>query len=157
MTLESLLSGPTTIVIIIASMGAVALVELLVPLHRRGRWNRLHLAPNLGLTILTFATNLVLNFGLIALIVATEQKGFGLFVLPRFHPWRRRSSRLPGSTSLSTPRAFPGISFHRSGDSTRCTIPIPQSTSQRRFGSTRWKRSCGSLRWRSQSSRSGQA
>ena len=48
-----------TIGAILAAMALLALIETAVPLHPRGRWNHLHLRPNLALTFLTFATNVV--------------------------------------------------------------------------------------------------
>jgi sterol desaturase/sphingolipid hydroxylase (fatty acid hydroxylase superfamily) len=59
-------------------MAIVAAVEIVLPLHARGRWHRTHLAPNLALTFLTFATNLCLNTALVALVVALERNGSGL-------------------------------------------------------------------------------
>jgi sterol desaturase/sphingolipid hydroxylase (fatty acid hydroxylase superfamily) len=66
------------LLIIIAAMVAVALIELLVPLHARGYWNRAHLKANLALTLLTFATNIFLNAGLLMLVMWLESKAFGL-------------------------------------------------------------------------------
>jgi sterol desaturase/sphingolipid hydroxylase (fatty acid hydroxylase superfamily) len=62
-------------------MIAIAAVEVAIPLHARGRWNRLHLGPNLALTFLTFGTNLVLNVALLAVVVWLDARGFGLL------PW----------------------------------------------------------------------
>ena len=67
-----------TITVILAAMAIVAAIEVAIPLHARGRWNRAHLAPNLALTCLTFATNLFLNAGLLAVVVALEAHGLGL-------------------------------------------------------------------------------
>jgi sterol desaturase/sphingolipid hydroxylase (fatty acid hydroxylase superfamily) len=74
----SLLAALETIGAILAVMTIVAVVEVAIPLHARGRWNRLHLRPNLILTFLTFATNLCLNMALLALVVALERGGLGL-------------------------------------------------------------------------------
>jgi sterol desaturase/sphingolipid hydroxylase (fatty acid hydroxylase superfamily) len=76
--LESFSSGLATIALILAAMAAVAVVEVALPLQARGRWHRAHLVPNLALTFLTFATNLFLNIGLLALVVVLERNGFGL-------------------------------------------------------------------------------
>jgi len=73
-----LLSGLGTVAAILAVMAVVAAVEVAIPLHARGRWHRAHLAPNLALTFLTFATNLLLNVALVAMVAALEAKGFGL-------------------------------------------------------------------------------
>jgi sterol desaturase/sphingolipid hydroxylase (fatty acid hydroxylase superfamily) len=70
---------------ILAGMAVLAAIETLVPLHARRDWNRRHLGPNLALTLLTFATNAVLNAGLLALVLWLEAKHFGLlrwFSLP---------------------------------------------------------------------------
>lgn len=71
-------SGLTTIGIILATMAIVAVVEVAIPLHARSRWHRRHLGPNLALTFLTFATNILLNVGLLAIVVWLESVGFGL-------------------------------------------------------------------------------
>ncbi len=79
MTLPALFeSGFSTIGTILAAMAALALVETLVPLHARGRWNRAHLGPNLALSFLTFGTNLFLNAALLALVIWLESNDFGL-------------------------------------------------------------------------------
>ena len=46
-------SGFATIAYLLAGMAAVAALETLIPLHRRGRWNRAHLGPNFALTAVT--------------------------------------------------------------------------------------------------------
>jgi len=71
-------SGLVSITLILGAMVIVAAVEVVIPLHARGRWGHAHLAPNLALTFLTFATNLVLNAGLLAVVVALEARGLGL-------------------------------------------------------------------------------
>lgn len=63
---------------ILAAMAALTLIETLLPLHARGRWHRHHLGPNLALTFLTFATNLVMNVALLALVAWLELRGLGL-------------------------------------------------------------------------------
>jgi sterol desaturase/sphingolipid hydroxylase (fatty acid hydroxylase superfamily) len=73
-----LLSNLPTIAAILAVMAVLALVETLIPLHARGRWHRAHLVPNLTLTLITFATNVFLNTGLVLLLVWLESRGFGL-------------------------------------------------------------------------------
>jgi len=77
-TIGSFVAGLGTIGAILAVMAIVAAVEVAIPLHARGRWNRVHLGPNLTLTVLTFATNLGLNLALLALVVGLERSGFGL-------------------------------------------------------------------------------
>jgi sterol desaturase/sphingolipid hydroxylase (fatty acid hydroxylase superfamily) len=66
---------------ILAGMAALSLLEAAIPLHARGRLGRAHLAPNLALTVLGFATNALLDAGLVAALVWLEPRGFGL--LPR--------------------------------------------------------------------------
>lgn len=63
---------------LLAAMAALALLEAVIPLHARGRWSRAHLAPNLALTFVTFATNLFLNAALLALLFWLESLDFGL-------------------------------------------------------------------------------
>jgi sterol desaturase/sphingolipid hydroxylase (fatty acid hydroxylase superfamily) len=71
-------SSLLSITLILAAMAIVAVIEVAIPLHARGRWSRVHVAPNLALTFLTFATNLVLNVGLLAVVMALEARGIGL-------------------------------------------------------------------------------
>jgi sterol desaturase/sphingolipid hydroxylase (fatty acid hydroxylase superfamily) len=74
-------SSVTTIGFILAAMAVVAVIEAAIPLHARGRWSRLHLAPNLALTLLTLATNLLLNAALVLTVVWLESRGLGLLRL----------------------------------------------------------------------------
>ena len=71
-------SAFSTIGYLLAGMALLAAVETFAPLHARGRWSRAHVGPNLALTFLTFATNLLWNAGVIALIVWLEARGLGL-------------------------------------------------------------------------------
>jgi len=73
-----LASAFSTIGYLLAGMAILAVVETLVPLHARRRENRAHLRPNLALTFITFATNLVWNAGVLALIIWLESNHFGL-------------------------------------------------------------------------------
>jgi sterol desaturase/sphingolipid hydroxylase (fatty acid hydroxylase superfamily) len=73
-----LASAFSTIGYLLAGMAILAAVETLVPLHARGRWSRAHLVPNLALTFITFATNLVWNAGVLSLIIWLEANHFGL-------------------------------------------------------------------------------
>jgi sterol desaturase/sphingolipid hydroxylase (fatty acid hydroxylase superfamily) len=79
MTFQGLVeaSGGTIFYIVVA-MAAVALLEVAIPLHSRGGWNRAHLAPNLTLTLITFATNLVFNGALVMALARLEASGLGL-------------------------------------------------------------------------------
>jgi sterol desaturase/sphingolipid hydroxylase (fatty acid hydroxylase superfamily) len=79
MTLHSeLRANVTTVGAILGAMALVALIEAIVPLHARGRWHRAHLVPNLALTFLTFATNVLFNAGVLLLLVWVEGRGFGI-------------------------------------------------------------------------------
>jgi sterol desaturase/sphingolipid hydroxylase (fatty acid hydroxylase superfamily) len=75
---ELLWSGLTTIRLILAVLAVVALIETAIPLHARGRWGRLHLVPNLALTLLTFATNAVFNAALVLALMTLHRAGLGL-------------------------------------------------------------------------------
>jgi sterol desaturase/sphingolipid hydroxylase (fatty acid hydroxylase superfamily) len=72
---------------ILAAMALLALIETAVPLHPRGRWNRLHLRPNVALTFLTFATNAFLNAVLVMTLFWLEGKGFGLLRMVSLRPF----------------------------------------------------------------------
>jgi sterol desaturase/sphingolipid hydroxylase (fatty acid hydroxylase superfamily) len=79
------LSSITTIGIILAAMAVIAWLETVVPLHARGRWNHVHLRPNLALTFITFATNVFLNAALLLTLAWLQPKGLGFlhtFPLP---------------------------------------------------------------------------
>ncbi|TMA52594.1 MAG: hypothetical protein E6J75_16630, partial [Deltaproteobacteria bacterium] len=67
-----------TIGVILAAMAVVALIETAIPLRARGRWNRVHLGPNLALTFITFATNLLYNAGLAGLLAWSQSHRAGL-------------------------------------------------------------------------------
>jgi len=69
--------GLGTIGVILAGMGVVSLLETVAPLQPRGPCSRAHLAPNLALTFITFATNFFLNGGLVLVIGWSESSGFG--------------------------------------------------------------------------------
>jgi sterol desaturase/sphingolipid hydroxylase (fatty acid hydroxylase superfamily) len=73
-----LASAFSTIGYLLAGMAILAAVETLVPLHARGHENRAHLGPNLALTLITFATNLLWNAGVLALVIWLEANDFGL-------------------------------------------------------------------------------
>jgi sterol desaturase/sphingolipid hydroxylase (fatty acid hydroxylase superfamily) len=75
-----------TIAVILAAMAIVALVETAIPLRARGRWNRAHLGPNLALTFITFATNLLLSAGLVATLGWLESNRFGVLHLLALPP-----------------------------------------------------------------------
>ena len=76
-----LASGLSSLAAIFVAMAFVALLEALAPFRARGAWSRAHLGPNLTLTVLTFAVNLLLNAALLALLLAVESSGLGLLRL----------------------------------------------------------------------------
>jgi sterol desaturase/sphingolipid hydroxylase (fatty acid hydroxylase superfamily) len=78
---SSLLSSSDSLAAILAAMGAVAVLEAVVPLHARGRWGRLHLGANLALTALAFASYALLGGALVVVLAGLEARGFGLL------PW----------------------------------------------------------------------
>src|SRR5262249_26818614 len=83
--LGQLASSIPTVGAILVAMAVVALLEAALPLHARGRWHRAHLGPNLALTFITFATNIVFNSALVMTLVWLQSKGFGflnVFELP---------------------------------------------------------------------------
>lgn len=75
------LSSLGTVGLILVSMAVLASIESVIPLHARGRWNRAHLGPNLALTLLTFATNLVFNVALVMTLIWLRSIDFGLLHL----------------------------------------------------------------------------
>jgi len=78
MTPDTTPTAGATVGIILAGMVAVAIIESVAPLHARNNWNRAHLGPNLALTFITFATNLVFNAALVAMLISLEARGAGL-------------------------------------------------------------------------------
>lgn len=79
MTLLSLLQTNLSAVgTILVAMAIIALVETAIPLHARGRHHRAHLGPNLALTFITFATNVILNGALLLLLMGLERQSFGI-------------------------------------------------------------------------------
>ncbi len=71
-------SSIETILAILGAMAIVSVLEVAVPLHGRGAWSRVHLVPNLTLTAVTLATNLVYNAGLVLVLVRLDHDGVGL-------------------------------------------------------------------------------
>jgi sterol desaturase/sphingolipid hydroxylase (fatty acid hydroxylase superfamily) len=67
-----------TIGSILLAMAVVALVETVIPLHSGERASRAHLGPNMALTFITFATNLVLNTTLVVSLMVLSRFGLGL-------------------------------------------------------------------------------
>jgi sterol desaturase/sphingolipid hydroxylase (fatty acid hydroxylase superfamily) len=76
--MSHLATNLSTLAAILGVMAVIALVETVIPLHRRGPQHRAHLGPNLGLTFLTFATNMVLNAAVLALLVWLDREDAGV-------------------------------------------------------------------------------
>jgi sterol desaturase/sphingolipid hydroxylase (fatty acid hydroxylase superfamily) len=85
--LEPLRSSIASVGVILVAMGVVALVETAIPLHVRGRWNRVHLGSNLALTFITFATNIVFNVALVMTLVSLQYTSFGILRAFAFRPF----------------------------------------------------------------------
>ena len=76
--MNAVANGVATIATILVLMAMIGLIETMVPLHARGRWHRAHLGPNLALTFLTFATNLLLNAAIVAVLVRVQGRNVGV-------------------------------------------------------------------------------
>jgi len=76
-----------TIGVILMVMAVVGVIERVIPLHARARGNRARLVPNLALTFITFATNIVCNVALVAALAGLETRGFGLLPMLALPPW----------------------------------------------------------------------
>src|SRR5262249_5044245 len=81
-----LLHSLATIGVILAVMALAAVIERIVPLHPPGKWNKVHLRPNLALTFLTFATNLFLNIAVIMILARFQSNGSGVLNQFPLHP-----------------------------------------------------------------------
>src|SRR5687768_4994263 len=77
--LSSLLqTSASTIAAIFGAMAVIALIELAIPLHARRAENRTHIGPNMALTFMTFATNVVINGALMLVLLKLDEAGFGI-------------------------------------------------------------------------------
>jgi len=74
------------IAIILTVLAVLAAIEAVLPLQRRNRLNRAHLVPNLALTLLTFATNLVFTSALVFALDWQASNGVGLLHLVTVPP-----------------------------------------------------------------------
>ena len=79
-------SSLVTVGTIIAAMAIVALIEVMIPLRRRDRWNEAHLGPNLALTAITFATNAFFNVALVAVLFWLQADRLGILPLLALPP-----------------------------------------------------------------------
>lgn len=73
---ELLGSGVRTVGFVVVVMGVLALLESFAPARARGPAHRAHVGPNLALTAITFATNLVLNALLVLALAWTNAQGW---------------------------------------------------------------------------------
>lgn len=85
--LEPFLTSIESVAVILVAMGAVAIVETMLPLHVSGPWNRTHLGPNFALTFITFATNIVFNVALVMTLAALQLTGFGVLHVFALRPF----------------------------------------------------------------------
>jgi sterol desaturase/sphingolipid hydroxylase (fatty acid hydroxylase superfamily) len=72
------MANVVTIALIIAAMAILSLVEGLIPLRKRERWNNGHLVPNLFLTALTVGFSVGLNIAMLLGLVWLQSRGWGL-------------------------------------------------------------------------------
>ena len=79
MNFTSATASLSTMGTLLALMTVFSLVEAVIPMRARGQWGRQHLVPNLALTFVTFATNVVFNTALLLGLVWLQAKGWGLF------------------------------------------------------------------------------
>lgn len=85
-----------TVATISVAMAVLAFLEAVIPLQRRSAWSRAHLAPNLTLTLITFATNLVLNAMLVAALVWMSRLEIGLLSRVAWPLWLATSVMVLG-------------------------------------------------------------
>jgi sterol desaturase/sphingolipid hydroxylase (fatty acid hydroxylase superfamily) len=85
--MEELRASLSSVGVILAAMAALAGLEAAIPLRRRGAWSRAHLAPNLALTFLTFATNGLMSAALVVALAAAEARGFGILQALALPAW----------------------------------------------------------------------
>jgi sterol desaturase/sphingolipid hydroxylase (fatty acid hydroxylase superfamily) len=85
--MEELRATLSSIGVIVTAMAALALLEAALPLRARSAWSRAHLAPNLALTFVTFATNGLMSAALVLALAAAEARGFGLLFAAGLPAW----------------------------------------------------------------------
>ena len=127
----------STAAFILIGMAIVAVIEVVIPLHARGQWNRRHLGPNLALTLLTFATNVIGNAPLVVLLAWMDAADTDCSRWHRFPRYRRPRSKSSCSTSGPTSRTRPCTDCRSSGAFTACITPTRRWTSPPPFASTR--------------------
>jgi sterol desaturase/sphingolipid hydroxylase (fatty acid hydroxylase superfamily) len=67
-----------TLGLVVITMSALAVLELAVPLHARGAWNKAHFKPNLALTSITLFTSVFLNSGVVLTLIWLGERDYGL-------------------------------------------------------------------------------
>src|SRR6185503_11638722 len=67
-------------------MAVFSLIEMQIPQRALGAWRRRHLVPNLTLTLVTYATNMLYNVPLLIGLVWLQGAGLGLFNMVELHP-----------------------------------------------------------------------
>ena len=75
----NLLASLQTIGVLLAAIAGLSLVEALIPLHARSAAGRAHIGPNLALTFVTFASNLLLNIPILIVLAWMQAHHLGLF------------------------------------------------------------------------------
>lgn len=75
------------ILVLVTAMAVLALLEAVLPLRERTVWSRRHLAPNIGLTVITVVTNVLLNVPLLIALAWSQRQGWGLFHLLDLPLW----------------------------------------------------------------------
>src|SRR5215475_12261836 len=63
---------------VLAATVVVAGVETVIPLRARGRWNRQHLGPNLAMTLITLASNILLAVPLVTVLFWLQARNLGV-------------------------------------------------------------------------------
>jgi fatty acid hydroxylase family protein len=79
-------ASANTIGIILVAMAVVGLIEIAIPLREQRQWGRRHLWPNLALTFITFATNIILNTALVLALAWAQSISFGLLNMVKVPP-----------------------------------------------------------------------
>jgi sterol desaturase/sphingolipid hydroxylase (fatty acid hydroxylase superfamily) len=80
-------SNFAAVALVFVAMAVVSAIEFAIPLRARGRWNNIHLAPNLTLAVVYFATNLVFTAALVLMLVWMDDADVGLFNAISAEPW----------------------------------------------------------------------
>ncbi len=82
----TLMSAFSSVGLLLGAMAVLSLLEVLLPLRKRTAWSGRHVAPNLSLTFLTFATNLFLNIPILLGLAFLQARGWGALNVVALHP-----------------------------------------------------------------------